>query len=68
VRFYGPASPGQQGPATLIWPGPFGSWYEGRATLAPQQATDLVGGRWYVNVRTESYPGGEIRGQLRVVY
>jgi len=68
VRFYGPAAQGQQGPATLIWPGPFGTWYEGRATLLPQQATDLLGGLWYVNIRTTNYPGGEIRGQLRVVY
>jgi hypothetical protein len=68
VTFYGPAAQGQQGPPTLIWPGPFGPRYEGRATLTPQQATDLTGGLWYVNISTENYPGGEIRGQLIVVY
>lgn len=68
VRFYGPAAPGQQGPPTLIWPGPFGPRYEGRATLTPQQATDLMGGLWYVNISTTNYPDGEIRGQVRVVY
>jgi hypothetical protein len=68
VTFYGPATQGQQGPPTLIWPGPFGPRYEGRATLAPQQATDLMGGLWYVSISTENYPGGEIRGQLRAVY
>jgi hypothetical protein len=67
VRFYGPAAPGQKGPPTLIWPAPFGSRYEGRATLTPQQAADLMGGLWYVNIGTTNYPDGEIRGQLRVV-
>ncbi|MDR0479251.1 MAG: CHRD domain-containing protein [Burkholderiaceae bacterium] len=67
VRFHGPAAQGQQGPETLIWPGPFGAWYEGRATLTPQQATDLTGGLWYANIYTTNYPSGEIRGQLRVV-
>ncbi|MDR2991992.1 MAG: CHRD domain-containing protein [Burkholderiaceae bacterium] len=68
VNFYGPAAPGQQGPPTLIWPGPFGPHYEGRATLTPQQATDLMGGLWYVSIGTVNYPDGEIRGQVRVVY
>jgi hypothetical protein len=68
VQFYGPAAQGQQGPPTLIWPGPFGPRYEGRATIMPQQATDLMGGLWYVSITTVNYPGGEIRGQLRVVY
>jgi hypothetical protein len=68
VQFYGPAEQGQQGPPTLIWPGPFGPRYEGRATITPQQATDLMGGLWYLSITTANYPGGEIRGQLRVVY
>jgi hypothetical protein len=68
VSFYGPAAPGQQGPPTLIWPEPFGARYEGRATLTPQQATDLMDGLWYVNISTVNYPSGEIRGQVRVVY
>lgn len=68
IRFYGPAARGQQGQPTLIWPGPFGPRYEGRATLTPQQATELMGGLWYVNISTMTYQGGEIRGQLQVVY
>ncbi|MDR0457747.1 MAG: CHRD domain-containing protein [Burkholderiaceae bacterium] len=68
IRFHGPAAQGQDGPPTLIWPGPFGPTYDGRATLTPEQATDLVGGLWYVNISTVNYPGGEIRGQLQVVY
>jgi hypothetical protein len=67
IRFFGPAAPGQSGPPTLIWPGPFGPRYEGRAILTPQQAADMLGGLWYITISTMNYPGGEIRGQLRVV-
>lgn len=67
VQFHGPAGMDQNGPAAMMWPGPFGPTYEGRATLTPQQATDLMEGRWYVNVSTTAYPGGEVRGQLLVV-
>lgn len=67
VQFHGPAGMDQNGPPAMVWPGPFGPSYEGRATLTPQQADDLVEGRWYVNIFTSAYPGGEVRGQLRVV-
>ena len=67
IQFHGPADMGQTAPAAMIWPGPFGPRYEGRATLTPQQAIDLVDGRWYVNVVTTGFPAGEVRGQLRVV-
>ncbi|MBN9406961.1 MAG: CHRD domain-containing protein [Burkholderiales bacterium] len=67
VEFHGPADASHNAPATMIWPSPFGTRYEGRATLSPQQAADLVSGRWYVSVFTSSYPQGELRGQLRVV-
>lgn len=67
VEFRGPADAAHNAPATMIWPSPFGIRYEGRATLTPQQAADLLGGRWYVSVFTSSYPQGELRGQLRVV-
>ena len=68
VQFHGPADPGKNGPATLIWPGPFGATYEGRATLTPEQAVDLIAGRWYLNLRTSANPAGELRGQLHVVH
>lgn len=37
---------------------------EGSATLTEQQAADLADGKFYVNVHTQAYPGGEIRGQV----
>jgi hypothetical protein len=38
--------------------------FEGSATLTDAQATDLLAGKWYVNVHTEANKGGEIRGQV----
>lgn len=67
VQFHGPAEYGQNAPAVMVWPGPFGPTYEGRATLTANQAVDLLDGRWYVSVYTSAYPSGELRGQLRVV-
>ncbi|HMN21429.1 MAG TPA: CHRD domain-containing protein [Ottowia sp.] len=67
VQFHGPASAGQVAAPVMIWPGPFGPRYEGRATLTLQQAADLLAGRWYVNVETPVYPQGELRGQMQVV-
>jgi hypothetical protein len=43
---------------------PSTSPFEGSATLTDAQATDLLGGKWYVNVHTEANKGGEIRGQV----
>ena len=36
----------------------------GSTTLTPQQAADLLAGRWYVTIKTEKYPNGEIRGKV----
>ena len=68
MRFHAPGLEGQEAPAVMLWPGPFGPTYEGRATLTANQAVDLLDGRWYVVVSTTAYPAGELRGQLRVVH
>ena len=31
------------------------------ATLTPAQVTDLMAGKWYVNIHTAQFPNGEIR-------
>lgn len=36
----------------------------GNAILNAAQAADLLAGLWYVNIHTDSSPGGEIRGQV----
>ena len=38
--------------------------FEGSATLTDAQASDLMGGKLYVNVHTAANKGGEIRGQV----
>lgn len=38
--------------------------HPGAATLTEQQAVDLLAGRWSVTLKTEQYPGGEIKGAL----
>jgi len=43
---------------------PNASPFEGSATLTDAQATELLAGKWYVNVHTDANKGGEIRGQV----
>ena len=38
--------------------------FEGTATLTDVQANDLMIGLYYVNIHTDTYPSGELRGQL----
>ena len=68
VHFHGPASRGEKG-AVQLWLSKQGSVVEGgrvagQATLTPEQADQFTAGRWYVNVHTQTNPGGEIRGQV----
>jgi hypothetical protein len=37
---------------------------DGMATLTPEQAKELVDGKWYFNLHTSANPGEEIRGQI----
>jgi hypothetical protein len=63
AHFHGPAEPGKNaGVAIPITPNT--SPLEGTATLTPEQESDLIAGKWYVNVHTATNKGGEIRGQL----
>ena len=61
AHFHGPAAAGENaGPALDI----SGNLAEGSADLTDAQIADLQAGKWYVNVHTEKFPDGEIRGQL----
>ncbi len=63
AHFHGPAEPGKNaGVALAITPNT--SPFSGSATLSDTQASDLLAGRWYVNIHTAANPGGEVRGQL----
>jgi CHRD domain len=62
-HFHGPADPGKNaGIAVPITAS--SSPFQGSADLTDAQATDLVAGKWYVNIHTDAHKGGEIRGQV----
>lgn len=64
AHFHGPAPVGGVAGVALRWPPVSASPMEGRATLSVAQMNDLLAGRWYVNLYTAAYSGGEIRGQM----
>ena len=39
----------------------------GSATISNAFATELLNGLWYINIHSNLYPGGEIRGQVNLV-
>jgi hypothetical protein len=43
---------------------PLSSPFRGSAALTDTQVNDLMAGMYYVNIHTNAYPRGEIRGQL----
>ncbi|MGB7038037.1 MAG: CHRD domain-containing protein [Xanthobacteraceae bacterium] len=67
AHFHGPAEPGKNA-GVAVWMSEkgktFDSPFKGSAKLTDAQASDLMGGQWYVNIHTKANPGGEIRGQL----
>ncbi|WP_395060503.1 CHRD domain-containing protein [Polaromonas sp.] len=65
-HFHGPALVGANAGVALGWASPVSSPMIGQATLTPAQAADLLAGRWYANIHTAKFPGGEIRGQMTV--
>ena len=65
-HFHGPAMPGQNAPVVVPFTGSLASPISGEKILTPAQASDLLAGKWYVNLHTAANPGGEIRGQARM--
>jgi hypothetical protein len=65
AHFHGPAAAGANAkPQLPIKTTPIGSPLDGKATITPEQAKDLLDGKWYFNLHTGANPGGEIRGQI----
>ena len=64
---YGPASSDRNAVQVVPIDVPFyadRSTVNDGVTLTEQQAREVLAGLWYVNVLTEKYPDGEIRGQI----
>ncbi len=63
-HFHGPATASTSAGVALAFKGAVTSPMDGQATLTLEQMTDLLVGRWYVDIHTMAFPGGEIRGQM----
>jgi hypothetical protein len=64
AAFHGPDAMGTERPIVPLNLPFDGTTHAGGATLTEQQAADLLAGRWSIDVQTEKFPGGEIRGQV----
>ncbi|WP_025037454.1 CHRD domain-containing protein [Bradyrhizobium sp. DOA9] len=64
AHFHGPAEAGKNAGVAVPIPNAASSPVKGEATLTDAQATDLLGGKYYINIHTAANPGGEIRGQV----
>lgn len=63
-HFHGPATVSTSAGVALAFKGAVTSPMDGQVTLTLEQMTDLLAGRWYVNIHTMAFPAGEIRGQM----
>jgi hypothetical protein len=62
AHVHGFAPPGT--PAGILFALPLGATKCGTFTLAPTQIADFLAGLAYVNIHTNAFGGGEIRGQI----
>jgi hypothetical protein len=62
AHIHGPAAPGVN--AGVQFGFPLGSPVNQVWAIPPAQVTNLKNGLLYVNVHTQNFPGGEIRGQI----
>ncbi len=67
MHFHGPAEADKNAGIAVPILGSLASAIKGSATLTDIQATDLMAGRWYINIHTAAFPPGEIRGQMTKV-
>ncbi len=63
AHFHGPAAAGANAPPVVAVKDPTDP-ISGTAILTPAQEADLLAGKWYFNVHSQTNPGGEIRGQV----
>ena len=66
AHFHGPAAVGTNASVALPIEGDLLSPIKGEATITSEQKTQLLDGKWYVNLHTAANPDGEIRGQVTV--
>lgn len=66
AHFHGPALPGQNAGVEVAID-PTSNPSSGSTILSMQQVDDLLAGLWYINIHSELFPAGEIRGQVIAV-
>ncbi len=66
AHFHGPALPSQNA-GVQVTIDATSNPTSGSEIIAPSQASDLLAGLWYVNIHSDLFPAGEIRGQVNVV-
>jgi hypothetical protein len=62
--FHSPASPKENAPSVIDLSGNFASPIEGTTELSAEMAKNVLDGVMYLEIRTDKFPKGEIRGQL----
>ena len=65
AHFHGPAAAGQNAGVAVAIAAPLASPIKGSVTVNDAQQSDLMSGKWYVNIHTAANKGGELRGQLQ---
>ncbi|HWF65125.1 MAG TPA: CHRD domain-containing protein [Rhizomicrobium sp.] len=63
VDLHGPATAGDKAPSVLDIP-LSESPISGTVKLTPGQESELLAGRMYLDIHSQKYPDGEIRGQI----
>lgn len=63
MHFHGPALPDQNA-GVQVSTGVVGPPVVGAAVLTDDQENDILAGLWYLNLHTDEFPGGEIRGAV----
>jgi len=61
AHFHGPAAAGKNADPVVDISAAIA---KGSAEISDKQLADLQAGKWYVNIHTEKFPNGEIRGQV----
>ena len=69
AHFHGPAHPDSNAGVIIGWTGfptgvTSGTFSDTIMLLNATMEAQLLSGRWYANIHTSTFPGGEIRGQL----
>jgi hypothetical protein len=69
AHFHGPvsyigATSEENAPIQVGTPGSLASPFHGKSVIDATQAQDLKIGRWYFNLHSQKFPGGEIRGPV----